>query len=292
MPTVAGSTQQEVFSNDLDDFVSSGVGPDQATMRVLSSEFVAFDYGGTMKGSEVLAVRMTCEPLGGENDNKPFDIEWAVGPKMTEVSIVNNGAFVVAAPGSSKVGFSPNSNWAHALKSLKAAGFATNLVNGPAGVGYFVGGEFTIKRVPQPKRDGIEEANTKGYPKTYYAFLKIDSLPGENKKRRSAAPKTAAAPEAAPAVNGAAGPATPTTPAIPAGSTDYTSLVAAALAANGGSLAVGDLAKAIFDTSKATIPNLSAKDRMDMAKSIATEDSIVELAMKNKWVYEGGVLLA
>lgn len=286
MPVQDASPQ--LFSNSVENFVESGFGPDQATIKVVSSEYSTNDYNGTMKNDPAIVVKWMCEPLDGSNEGKQFEVDWGVGPKLSEVSIMNEGGHLAPGPGSSKSGLSKNSNWAHAQKALLDAGFDPKLLDGPQGVRYFVGGEFTIKKVPQPKREGIAEKNEKGFAKTFYTFLRIDQLPGEAKKG-AAARKTNAAPKAQAA---APAQAQATSNGNGAGAeADATSLVAAALAANGGSLSLADLPKALFLAAKAADPTKTAKENMAIAQAIATEDSIIGLAMENSWSFNNNILV-
>lgn len=226
---------------------AAGFGPEQADIEVLSAEYVAFDYQGTVT-EPVIAIRWNCRPLGGENDGKDFTIEWGCGPKAHDFAILNDGGAIAAL--GSKQTLTNTSNWALALKSMCDAGFVESSLDGPTGVFFFVGGQFTLKRIPQPQRSNIADKNDKGFAKEYYTCLKILALPGEKKgtarPRAAAAPRIAVAPAVAQARTAALAPQAPPpaqapaaaqAPAQPAANgIDLLGLISQALAANGGSL--------------------------------------------------------
>lgn len=279
------STPGEVrrLSNSVDDMMTPGIGPDQSDCRCLSMSYISFDYAGTMANDPVIAAKGTFLPLDGSNEGKEFEIEWTTGAKMAEFAIVDDGGFL--APTASKNSLTNTSNWAYLQNSLKACSIETkNLLNGPRGIRGLEGIEWTLRRIKQPERQGLDAKNAKGRDKEYYTCLKVMVLPGEKKSpaaRRTAAPKPAAAAPAAaaaasaPAVNGAA-------------TSDLRDHVIAALSANSGTINMADLPKAVFKIVKATGAN--AKDAMETGNQ-ATEDYLIEQQMDGApWSLDSGVL--
>lgn len=247
------------ISNTFEKMTAAGFGPEQADVEVLSSEYVAFDYNGKLP-DPIIAVRWNCRPLGGENDGKDFTIEWGCGPKAHDFAILNDGGAIAAL--GSKQTLTNTSNWALALKSMVDAGFMDTSLDGPTGMGFFVGGQFTLRRIPQPQRSGLSDKNEAGFAKEYYTCLKVLALPGEKKgtaRPRAAAAARPAVVTPAPAVvqarAAALAPPQAQAPAQPAANgIDLLGLISQALAANGGSLEVSTqgLSTPVFKAAQAS----------------------------------------
>jgi hypothetical protein len=285
--------EAHILSNDFNDFVAGGIGPDQADVKV-NFEYVAFDYGGTRVNDPVLALRGTCTPTDGSNEGKEFTIDWTCGPKMSDVNILNDGGSV-----SSKVkgAFNPTSNQGLFIKSLIDTGvYDPKMANGPKGIRELNGMEITIKRTKQPTRQGIEDKNEKGYDRTYYHCLKILSMPGEAKKAGRKGTNAVAPASAASAAPAAATASTPkASNGAASGSTTKSALeyVKAALEASGGSIPLtgGDgLMKAVYKLVKAD--NGTTQEANSLGTQAAQEDFLIESSMENDlgWTVENGTL--
>jgi hypothetical protein len=271
------------LSNAVDDMTSPGIGPDQADCRVTSISYISFDYAGTMAHDPVVSVKATLLPIDGSNEGKEFDIEWTTGAKMSEFAIVDDGGYL--APTGSKNSLTNTSNWALLQNSLKDCSVDTKILNGPRGIRGLEGMEWTLRRIKQPERSGLDAKNAKGRDKEYYTCLKVITLPGEKKgaagRKAPAAPKPAAAPAAA-----ASAPANGD-----GGSSKLREYIVGALAANSGTLALDALAKAVFLQAKGD--GLGARESNETAK-LATEDYLIEQSMETPapWTYDNGVLTA
>jgi hypothetical protein len=283
--SVSGSTDAEfhVLSNDLDDFISGGIGPDQADVKI-RFEYISWDYQGKMTDS-VLAVKGTCTPTDGSNENKEFEVTWTVGPKMSEVNIINDGGNVNSK---ARAALTSNSLWALFLHSLKDIDPAIpKMANGAKGIRELDGIECTIRRVKQPEREGLAAKNEKGYDRTYYTCLKLVAAPGETKR---------AGHKAKPAANVAV-PGTVANAAKPAtngkGSPDILEFIKTALANANGSIpltgATG-LAKAVFVIAKAA--GQSTGEANNLGTQASNSDFLIEQSMEHDlgWTVEGGVL--
>jgi|SRR5579883_418209 hypothetical protein len=276
------------ISNSLDDMHAPGIGPDQSDCRVKVISYVSFDYAGKYKDDPFIAVKATCEPLDGSNEGKDFDIEWTTGAKASDYAIVDDGGYLT--PTGAKSSLTNTSNWALLQRSLKDASFNLALLNGDRGIRALEGIEWTVRRIPQPKRDGIANQDPSAREQKYYTCLKIIALPGEKKPAaaRRAPAKPAAAP-AAPAPTSAPAPAAAASNAT--GDAQIAQFVISALAASGGTLALADVAKAVFQQAKAA--GLSARDSSESGKKAATEDFLIEQGMETSaWVFDNGVVTA
>lgn len=237
----------QVVSNSLDDFTVGSFGPEQANVKFLSLSYVPFDYNGKQAQDPVIAVQVMCSPTDGSNENKDFEVEWTTGAKMADFSIINNGGALT--PNGAKSTLNANSNWALFLKSLRDAGFSDfNLLNGEAGINYLATSEFTIRRVAQPKREGMKDQPTEGgRTPQYYTCLKIISLPGETKKGAGAKKTTAAPAASKPATASAKSSATPPTASSNgSGSPDLVPIVKQILSDAGNTSTLKDLQLSAF----------------------------------------------
>lgn len=244
-PVTVGGSAIHVVSNSVDDMVEGGaLGPDQATVRITSMSYVTNDYNGTVKPAAVVA-RAMFTPLDGSNDNKDFDGQWSIGAvNENDAVIINDGGGVGFTETSGKLHLKNNTNFADFQKSLKDTGWDPNVLNGPTGIHILEGYEMVIKKIPQRKRDGMEEQNAKGYPKTMYTCLKLTSQPGESKRAGS----TKAKPTAATTVPAAKSAGKPTaTPASTNGhSHDLIAIVKSILSDGGNTSSLKDLQLSAF----------------------------------------------
>jgi len=289
MPTQVNSSTSaptdaefHVLSNDLDDFISGGIGPDQADVKI-RFEYVSWDYQG--KTDPVLAVKGTCTPIDGSNENKEFEVLWTVGPKMSEINIVNDGGSVSSK---ARTALTSTSLWALFLHSLKDIDPAIpKLPNGAKGIRELDGIECTIRRIKQPERDNIAAKNEKGYDRTYYTCLKLVAAPGETKR---------AGHKAKPATT--SNTATSVKPAVAAtngksASPDILEFIKTALANANSSIpltgATG-LAKAVFVIAKAA--GQSTGEANNLGTQASNSDFLIEQSMEHdlNWTVEGGVL--
>jgi hypothetical protein len=261
------------ISNDVDDFSSPAFGPEQADVKVLSCEYISFDYKGTIKDDPIVAVQMNCEPTDGSNDSKNFTIEWPTGAKMSEVAIMDGGGQLVPKSTSTRKDLHNNSNWALCLKSMKDCGFDTRLLNGDSGINCLKDAEFTFKQVPQPTREGLSTKTDKGFDKKYYTCLKILAMPGETKKGRKAA-----GPKAAPAASSQAAPAAASSNGN--SSITHAAVIQQALKTGGGVLPIATIKDACFHAAKAL--GMSVKDAFAISKECAEENNYLEAVNANK----------
>jgi hypothetical protein len=294
MPSQVGSTTTDPefrkLSNDVEDFVQGGIGPDQADVSVVFT-YASFDYAGKMANDPVLAVKGTCTPLDGSNESKPFDIEWTCGGKMSEVRIINDGGDVESK---TKDNLAKGSNWALFQSALNdaAGGNFTKIVNGPKGIRELDGIQVTIKRVKQPERQGagFTDKNEKGYDRTYYTCLKVLQAPGESKPGRKAASKTAAV---------ATTVSTAKSPSAPSNGTsklkEVYEYVAAVLdeASPSGSISLtgpDGLAKAVYKLVKAE--GGTSGEANSMGTQASSEDYLIDQSMEHDfgWKIENGTL--
>ena len=305
-----GGMSTGFVSNDFDDFVAGGIGPEQADCRVNVCEYTKFDYNGKLANKPIIAVHMNCTPLDGSNDGKDFDVEWPMGAEFSDFHIVNEGGNL--QPVGAKTVLSPNSNWGLLLSSAKQATFDTKVLNGPRGIRHMEGMEWTIRRVAQPsdKRQGLsaieKDPQAKDTKMMYYTCLRIMRLPGETGRTAAAGPRPVAPAQAAPVppppppprANGpvavpnppAASPSTSAPSAAAAMvATDLAGFVTAALAANGGLKIADDLARAVFQQVKGA--GNSNKVAMETA-SLVTEEWVYENAMLHGWKVNNGILSA
>lgn len=286
--TGPGGQQLKLVSNAIEDFTSGGFGPEQADVRILSAEYIAFDYGGRMKDDPVLAVKMNLLPLDGSNNGKEFEANWTTGGKMSEFSIVNNGGHVAVLGSKENLGLT--SNWGLFLESLKNCSFPSSINQGQNGILAMAGMEMTIRRVKQPVREGMknQSQDQEKDNKQYYMCLKLTTLPGEQGKKKSATRAKA---------NGAAAPAASAPAAAPAqangttsASGDTISYISAALAANDNKIPMSLLQAAVFKAGQAS--GLPVKSCMELSRTI-TEDFIITTVMSNPqlgWSYDNDTL--
>lgn len=188
-----GGNAIHIVSNSVDDMVEGGtLGPDQATVRIISMSYVTNDYNGTVKPAAVVA-RAIFSPLDGSNENKDFDGNWSIGAvNENDASILNDGGAIGFSEASGKLHLKNNTNFADFQKSLKDTGWDPNVLNGPTGIHVLEGYEMVIKKIPQRTRDGMSAKNEKGFDKTIYTCLKITNQPGESKRAGASKSKPAA----------------------------------------------------------------------------------------------------
>ena len=269
-------------SNALENMITPGFGPDQSHCRVNVCEYVSFDYNGTLKDDPIVAIHMNLSPLDGSNDNKDFDIEWGTGAKMSEFAIIDDGGKL--APISKKSALANNSNWALCLRSMADAAFNSATLDGPRGVHHVESMEWHIRRIKQPERSGLDPKTAKGRDKEYYTCLKIEKMPGEkgssSPARRAATPKPAVSPGTSVAASASASNGT--------GATNVIQLIKDAVAGAGGSMAISDLAKAVFKAAKAS--GLPGPDCTAAGKSV-TASYLDEQAFEQEgWEIADGTL--
>jgi hypothetical protein len=276
----------QVVSNSVDNMTSPGIGPDQATVKINSLRYISFDYNGTQAADPVIMARALCSPLDGSNDNKDFEIDWATGAKMKDFAIVWDGGAL--SPVGGRTSLSNNSNFALFQKSLKDAGYDPNLWD-QKGIGIWAadGIELIVKKVPQPKRDGLSEKNDKGYDKNYYTCLRLVSIPGESSKAGGKA-KAKANPAPKPA---AATPAQAKASTNGHGSEDVVSVIEQIVKDAGGSTDLQALKMSLFRHAKEAGKPMNECQKL--ATESATEDFIILQIMEKglaNWNLENGQL--
>jgi len=206
---------------------------------------------------------------------------------MADFAIVNDGGAL--KPTGTKKSLYVNSNWAHVFKAMRDAGMTLSL-NGPDGLRALAGLELTVRQIPQPKREGLEEKNAKGYDKKFYTCLKIIALPGEAKKGAKKGAGTSAAPKA-----NAAAPAATATAAVKAAtngnsaSSDVLKHIQDILKDSAGSITIADLKKSVFRALKAD--GKPSNECQSGAQSI-TGDFLIDQSMEHDlgWEVNGDTL--
>lgn len=288
MPTdITQSTQQvQRISNSLDNMTSASIGPDQANCKVNSLSYILFDYNGTQAADPVVSVRALCSPTDGSNDNKDFEIDWTTGAKTKDFAIILDGGAL--SPVGSRMSLNNNSNWALFQRSLKDAGYDVNLFDGDAGIRIFDGAEIVVRKVPQPKREGLSEKNEKGYDKNYYTCLKLISLPGEAKKPGA---KKTTAPTAVKSTSSSAPTQAKASTNGHSSSEDVMGAIEAVVKDSAGSIDLQSLKMSLFRHFKDA--GKPVAECQKLATESATEDYIVMQAMEkglSNWNIENGTL--
>jgi hypothetical protein len=287
-----GDTLPEGFqlvSNNVDNFVDSGLGPDQADVK-MRFEYFSQDYGGTMANDPVLGVRAVCTPIDGSNENKEFEATWAVGPKMSDCFIFADGGKVGRK---STDHLSTKSVWASFQRSLKDIDpMLSKLTDGPKGIKELDGIELTLKKIPTPALDGTENKNAKGFTRMHYTALKLIAAPGETKRAGHKARPVAAS------TTGTASAASKATMGQPvngngSGSADVVELIKQALTNANGSIPLkgaSGLAKAVFLLAKNA--GHSVGESNTFGTQASNENFLIEQSMEHDlgWNIEGGVL--
>lgn len=283
---VSSSIPQDVevraLSNSVDDMITPGIGPDQSHCRVNICEYIHFDYAGSMKDDPVISVHMNLTPLDGSNDGKDFDIEWTVGPKASEVLIIDEGGKLAPGPGG-KGALSNTSNWANLQKSMKDASFDPALLNGPTGIRFLQSMEWVIRRIKQVERSGLDSKNSKGRDKEFYTCLKIEKMPGESKPttRRATGTSTRAAASTPAPAQAATASTQAATNGASAPSPELVGFIKSALESSGGSLKLSELGKLVFQAAKAA--GKTGKEATDLGKLSMSPAFLDENPFENGW---------
>lgn len=291
MPTDTSASHQSVerVSNSVDNMTSPSIGPEQARVKVNSLSYISFDYAGTQAADPVVSVRAMCSPTDGSNDNKDFDVEWTTGAKMKDFAIILDGGAL--KPVGNRQTLNNNSNWAHFQRSLKDAGYDVNQFDGDSGICIFNGVEITIRKVPQPKREGLSEKNDKGFDKVFYTCLKLESLPGESGKVGGKATKAKLAAAAKSTSAPAAAKASASTNGHAASSDDVMSAIEAIVKDSAGSIDLSGLKMSLFRHFKDA--GKPVAECQKLATESANEDFIIMQTMEkglSNWNVENGIL--
>jgi hypothetical protein len=148
------NNQPMQLSNFIDDFVQSGIYPGGSGV-IQDICYKLWDYDGKQPPDSQCAVYLLMQPTDGSNEGKPVEIYWSVGPAL-DFQPDHTGGFLIS---STRAGISNSCNWADVNERLKnTCGLESTHLNGPTGIRALIGGEITLTRVDQKKRDLADEA--------------------------------------------------------------------------------------------------------------------------------------
>jgi hypothetical protein len=194
--------QPQTLSNFSDDFVESGLYPG-GSGTITDIRYTLWDYDGKRPPDSQCAVKLTMQPTDGSNEGKPVEVYWSVGPSA-DFQPDHTGGFVLSE---TRAQISKSSNWFIVGSRLKdTCGIESKDVNTPGkGLLNLIGGDITLTRIDQPKRDmkdDPEEGGNKKGPRTILVptrFKGVWEKGGKPRPVAAAARPAAAAPAHAPA---------------------------------------------------------------------------------------------
>jgi len=230
--------------------------------------FATYDYGGKMKPVPVLLVTYSRD---GEED---YEQPYSVGSGGWRPS--DDGARLL--PKAGQTGLPTTCNASLFFNSLRDTGFPMDRLDDEVGV--LAGLDLEVIRVPQPKREGLEDSKG-GREKTILLVRKILRLPWEKSSRRGAKAEPPAAPEAKRA---AKQPPLPPEEERDTLEADATAGLLKALEEAGGTLKVRTVEEKVFATlrgnpdRKAIAAHASAKEFLEREDGWTFDGKVVELA--------------
>jgi hypothetical protein len=279
------SQQPQRISHELDDFSASGIYPG-GTNIITDAGYVLWDYGGSMPPNSNCAMKITCQPTDGSNENKPHDIYWNVGP-ASDFAPEGDGAFMMGNRPPSQ-----QCNWFFALSKFRDnCGLEKGKLSGEKGVKALIGSEVTFIRVPH-EREAFKDQAPQIDPATGKPKQKQSSniiIPSKARFAWEAGRKGAATPVKAP-VAGAAATAPVNGAGGSAGDPLHTAL-AAILSENDNAIELKDLAPKVVE--KLSLAGIGAAQRVKFIKTVNDVAKLTELATANGWTVDAaeGVLL-
>lgn len=147
------NNQPQRLSNYIDDFVASGLYPGGSGV-VDELCYKLWDYDGKRPPDSQCAVYLLMTPTDGSNDGKQVEVYWSVGPAV-DFQPDHTGAFVIST---TRAGISNSCNWADVNDRLKnTCGLESAHMNGSNGLRALIGGQITLTRVDQKKRDIVDD---------------------------------------------------------------------------------------------------------------------------------------
>ena len=194
----------QALSNSYEDFSEGGSLYPGGSGILTDIRYALWDYDGKRAPESQCAVHATMTPTDGSNEGKPVDIFWSVGA-AADFQPDHSGGFVMS---DTKDQISKSCNWADVNnRFMKTCGLESKDLNGPTGLLNLIGGEITLTRVDQMKREGLDddqpaEHGQKKQKRTILVPTRFKGVWEKGGKARSAAAPRAAAPRAAAASNG------------------------------------------------------------------------------------------
>ena len=190
----------QALSNSYEDFSEGGSLYPGGSGIVKDIRYCLWDYDGKRAPDSQCAVHLTMTPTDGSNEGKDVDVFWSVGTAV-DFQPDHTGGFVLS---DTKDAFSKSSNWADVNnRFMKTCGLEGKDLNAPGlGITNLSGGEITLTRVDQMKRDFDDEPQEGGQKKSKRTILVPTRFKGVWEKGGKARTTAAAAPRAAAPVAG------------------------------------------------------------------------------------------
>jgi hypothetical protein len=283
------SQQPARVSHELEDFSASGIYPGGTNM-ITDAGYVLWDYNGKQPPNSNCAMKLTCQPTDGSNENKAHDIYWNIGLAKDFIP-EGDGAFVLGDKPMSQ-----QCNWFFALSKFRDnCGLEKGRLSGDKGVKALIGSEVTFIRVPHERAEfGNDPAmpNPSGgpaRPKQAPTILIPSKARFAWETAKGAAARAAAKPAAA------ASASTPP-PASTNGAGDTSSplymAISSILAENDNAVMVADLAAKVTEK-LSVVQGMSAAKRVVLIKTVNDPAKLAEFAAANGWQLDTqeGVLL-
>lgn len=159
----------QALSNSYEDFAEGGSLYPGGSGILTDIRYTLWDYDGKRAPDSQCAVHATMTPTDGSNEGKPVDIFWSVGA-AADFQPDHTGGFVLS---DTKDAFSKTCNWADVNnRFMKTCGLEGKDLNAPGlGITNLIGGEITLTRTDQMKRDFDDEPQESGQKKSKRTIL-------------------------------------------------------------------------------------------------------------------------